>query len=374
MTDILSTQKMLLLAARISDLFLLKKDSITLQAKYKIMKEIESGDNDPDWPIRWQNAVFLNPWSIFVSKFEIKSNNPFFIQIFPENKAKLELNIICGQIIDENYRRRFKAVISTIISQCKYDAYGELDIRCAIAHLVQDYLFFLDYLLYRLSLPTVMTGEIWDNGTRSIEYEDRISEYMSVLDLKHDGNDSFTIVNDERLVSFWDFMGHHSVARFSNGLKNDMFNWPFSIPRQIVNGIQLQALVNSKGVQLSHFNGVPVISHNHYLTDGNVIMKDLNERLIQSRKFPQCTNKGRTVITATKGTFEFTPNQAPIIVVFFENFDAGNGYVLEQDVLEKAGKSATSINYAFKSKRKEFDAIIERHTHHKDLYRIREDI
>ncbi len=98
------------------------------------------------------------------------------------------------------------------------------------------------------------------------------------------------------------------------------------------------------------------------------VVKD-NLALENSEKPPRLIGNGREII-CSKGEFNFTKNQAPIIEIFFENYMNDNEFLVEQVVLNKVKLSTSSFKSIFRSRKKSFDMIFERHETASDMWRL----
>ena len=86
-------------------------------------------------------------------------------------------------------------------------------------------------------------------------------------------------------------------------------------------------------------------------------------------QMPRLADSGRTII-CKKGSYTFTKTQSRIIILFWENYKMGNGYISEQDALEKVDNSRSSFENIFRSRKEQFKAIFENHESEKDLWRL----
>ena len=86
---------------------------------------------------------------------------------------------------------------------------------------------------------------------------------------------------------------------------------------------------------------------------------------------PSLTSSGR-VIRCKTGEYTFTKSQSPVIRILWKNYEAGNEFMPEQDILEEARLPESSFGSLFKSiKKKKEWSIFEHHQTQKDLWRLR---
>lgn len=104
------------------------------------------------------------------------------------------------------------------------------------------------------------------------------------------------------------------------------------------------------------------------IKDETGLHNDPKEKVIK----PRLINDGRS-IECSKGTFEFTPPQARVIEIMWEQRIKSQGFISEQKILNEAKMSKTSFANVFRSRKKEFDAIFEQHHSMKDCWRLNLD-
>ena len=95
-------------------------------------------------------------------------------------------------------------------------------------------------------------------------------------------------------------------------------------------------------------------------------------QLQRDSKEAHLINSNRTII-CPKGEFTFTKQQTPIIKIFWNNYNTGNEFLNEQDVLEMVEMSTSKLPQLFKSRKDAFKVIFEQHHIAKDLWRLKLD-
>lgn len=96
-----------------------------------------------------------------------------------------------------------------------------------------------------------------------------------------------------------------------------------------------------------------------------VINQDEKNEIVK----PRLINAGRT-IKCSKGTFDFTVQQAKVIKIMWKKGINSQEFYQEQEILEEAGIGGTSFANVFKSRKEKFNAIFEQHKSMRDCWRL----